>query len=127
MKSPALQPGFPWVRAGLSKKRGRIMRNYAVAVAALAVIGFSGAAFAEEVTTTPMGPAQMTDSELDGVTAGGHEVGVMANPRCGTVGPCIDRAGGFRRNAVGGDSLDRGGAVSGNDNAAQFAPLGLHN
>ncbi len=36
------------------------------ALAALAAIGFSGAAFAEEATT----PKAMTDAEMDGVTAG---------------------------------------------------------
>ena len=50
------------------------MQKLVIALAALAAIGFSGAAFAEEATTgawtTTTGPATMTDSEMDGVTAG---------------------------------------------------------
>ncbi len=43
------------------------MKKLAIALAGLAAIGFSGAAFAEEATT---GPAAMTDAEMDKVTAG---------------------------------------------------------
>ncbi len=39
------------------------------ALAALAAIGFSGVAFADEATTTN-GPAAMTDAEMDKATAG---------------------------------------------------------
>ena len=46
------------------------MKKLAIAFAGLAAIGFSGAAFAEEATTTTTGPAAMTDAEMDGVTAG---------------------------------------------------------
>ena len=51
------------------------MQKLAIAsVAALAAICFSGVAFAEEATTgtwtTITGPSAMTDSEMDGVTAG---------------------------------------------------------
>ncbi len=57
------------------------MKKLAIAFAGLAAIGFSGAAFAEEASTGPWaattGPAAMTDSEMDGVTAG------MPTPRGG--------------------------------------------
>lgn len=103
------------------------MTKTVFALAALAAIGFSGVALAEEAATTPMGPVQMTDSELDGVTAGGHELGVNANPQCGIgAGQCGVRAGVPKRNPVGGDLVDRGEGASGNDKAAQFAPLGPH-
>ncbi len=52
------------------------MKKLAIAFAGLAAIGFSGAAFADEATTgswtTTTGPAAMTDSEMDGVTAAGQ-------------------------------------------------------
>ncbi len=55
------------------------MNKLAIAFAGLAAIGFSGAAFAEEASTgswaATTGPAAMTDSEMDGVTAAG-----MPNP-----------------------------------------------
>ena len=51
------------------------MKKLAIAFAGLAAIGFSGAAFADEATTgsptITTGPAAMTDSEMDGVTAAG--------------------------------------------------------
>ena len=46
------------------------MKKLAIAFAGLAAIGLSGAAFAEEATITTTGPAAMTDSEMDKVTAG---------------------------------------------------------
>ncbi len=46
------------------------MKKLAIAFAGLAAIGFSGVAFADEATTATTGPAAMTDSEMDGVTAG---------------------------------------------------------
>ena len=50
------------------------MKKSVLALAALAAVGFSGAAFAEDATTgtwsTVTGPAAMTDSEMDKVTAG---------------------------------------------------------
>ena len=52
------------------------MKKLATTLAALAAIGFSGAALAEEVTTgswvTTTGPAAMTEAEMDGVTAAGQ-------------------------------------------------------
>ena len=50
------------------------MKKSVLALAALAAIGFSGTAFAEERTagswTATTGPAAMSDSEMDRVTAG---------------------------------------------------------
>ena len=48
------------------------MKKSVLALAALAAIGFSGAAFAEEATkgSSTTGPAVMSDSDMDGVTAG---------------------------------------------------------
>jgi hypothetical protein len=50
------------------------MTKTVLALAALAAIGFSGAAFAAEATTgtwtTSTGPAAMSDAEMDRVTAG---------------------------------------------------------
>ena len=48
------------------------MKSYCFALAALAAIGFSGAAYAGEVTHSDKaaGPVAMSDSELDKVTAG---------------------------------------------------------
>jgi hypothetical protein len=54
-------------------------------LAALAAIGFSGAAFAEQVTKGSS-PATMTDSEMDRVTAGA---------RGGDQGPNLDNFGQF--------------------------------
>jgi hypothetical protein len=46
------------------------MKSHCFALAALAAIGFSGLAFAEDGTwTTTTGPAAMSDAEMDGVTA----------------------------------------------------------
>jgi len=60
---------------------------------ALAAIGFSGAAFAEEASTgsrtITTGPAAMTDSEMDKVTAG---TSLAVTPPCGGVcGPTLSR------------------------------------
>ena len=49
------------------------MKKLAIAFAGLAALGFSGAAFAEDGTTgwtTSTGPAAMSDTEMDKVTAG---------------------------------------------------------
>jgi hypothetical protein len=45
------------------------MRTTVFALAAAAALGFSGAAFAGDATKTA-GPAAMTDSQMDAVTAG---------------------------------------------------------
>ena len=56
------------------------MKKFAIAFAGLAAIGFSGAAFAEEPTTgswtTTTGPAAMSDSEMDQVTAGAPTINI---------------------------------------------------
>jgi hypothetical protein len=52
-----------------SPHTGEIMKYHVLALVALAAVGFSGAAFAEDATATT-GPVTMTDSELDGVAAG---------------------------------------------------------
>jgi hypothetical protein len=47
------------------------MKTSFVVLAALAAIAFAGAAFAEEATKgSTTGPAAMTDSQMDAVTAG---------------------------------------------------------
>jgi len=60
-------------------------------LAALAAIGFSGAAFAEEASTgsrtITTGPAAMTDSEMDKVTAG---TSLDVTPPCG--GRCLRKS-----------------------------------
>jgi hypothetical protein len=45
------------------------MKKLAIAFAGLAALGFAGAAFAEDGTTSTA-PATMTDSQMDAVTAG---------------------------------------------------------
>jgi hypothetical protein len=66
-ESPAQQPGS-LLQGGIA------MTKTIVALAALAAIGFSGAAFAEDATTgawtTTTGPAAMTDAEMDRAVAG---------------------------------------------------------
>jgi hypothetical protein len=47
---------------------GEIMKHHILALAALAVMGFSGVAFAEDGKATA--PKAMSDSEMDQVTAG---------------------------------------------------------
>ena len=64
------------------------MKKLAIALAGLAAIGFSGAAFADEATT---GPAAMTDSEMDGVTAAGH-VTIMGEGRLTAGQASVDKA-----------------------------------
>jgi hypothetical protein len=92
------------------------MQKLVIALAASAAIGFSGAAFAEEATTgtwtTTTGPAAMTDSEMDGVTAG---LTVDPNPQCGTNGQCGTHALGH---AVGGPADNGRGST--NPKAATF-------
>ena len=56
------------------------MRTCLVTIISLAAIGLSGAAFAEEATITTTGPAAMTDSEMDKVTAG---TSLAVTPPCG--------------------------------------------
>jgi len=47
------------------------MKKLAIAFAGLAALGFSGAAFAEDGSwTTTTGPAAMSDSDMERVTAG---------------------------------------------------------
>ena len=46
------------------------MAKYLLAAAAVAVIAFSGAAFAEDGKATSTAPKAMSDSEMDKVTAG---------------------------------------------------------
>jgi len=52
------------------------MKGHVLALAAVAAIGFSGSAFAEDAAgaKTTEAPTAMTDSELDAVTAAGAEV-----------------------------------------------------
>jgi len=59
------------------------------ALAVLAAIGFTGTAFAEDATkawTTTAGPAAMSDSEMDKVTAG--EAVHTVTPKCIANGSC---------------------------------------
>jgi hypothetical protein len=46
------------------------MKSHVLALAALASIGFSGAAYAGEATAVAKGPATMSDADMDRVTAG---------------------------------------------------------
>jgi hypothetical protein len=68
------------------------MKNHILALAALAAIGFSGAALAGEVKSS--GPVQMTDEQMDQVTAGAgvalsfNNGNTLVNVQAGpTVGP----------------------------------------
>jgi hypothetical protein len=68
---------------------GETMKTYCFALAALAAIGFSGAAFAGEPTkgfrTTATGTAAMTDAELDAVSAG---TALQVNTPCAALNEC---------------------------------------
>ena len=79
------------------------MKKFAIAFASLAAVAFAGAAFAEETTagtwTTTTGPAAMSDSEMDGVTAGSGNPGfgnttacTFANGTCDFPGQTNNRA-----------------------------------
>ena len=59
------------------------MKSHVLGLAALAAIGFSGAAFAGEATQQgkTAGPVAMSDSELDKVTAGTTFIDVLATGR----------------------------------------------
>ena len=67
------------------------MKSYCFAFAALAAIGFSGAAFAEEANATrtveskpaTSAPQAMSDSDMDKVTAG-HVIHIPHGPFAGT-------------------------------------------
>jgi hypothetical protein len=61
------------------------MKKLAIAFAGLAALGFSGAAFAEDGGwTTTTGPAALSDSEMDKVTAGtAGSPGTPADPTPG--------------------------------------------
>ena len=53
------------------------MKKLAIAFAGLAAIGFSGAAFADEASTTENTTAKaMTDAEMDKETAGGARINI---------------------------------------------------
>ena len=52
----------------IKAERGNIMKSYVLALAALAAIGFAGAAFAEDGKTSA--PTAMSDAQMDQVTAG---------------------------------------------------------
>ena len=58
------------------------MKSYVFALAALAALGFTGAAFAGEATPVAKGPVAMSDSELDAVTAGDFVVITQPCPLC---------------------------------------------
>ena len=69
------------------------MKSSCFALAALAAIGFSGAAFAEEATTTGTAtstpvtaPIAMTDAEMDKVTAGTVTTSRACPPAAGLCG-----------------------------------------
>jgi hypothetical protein len=73
--------------ARTSPRRGEIMKSYVFALAALAAVGWSGAAFAGEATKTGpanTGPAAMTDAELDpgGLPSVGRCTANLAGAAC---------------------------------------------
>lgn len=67
------------------------MKNYCFALAALAAIGFTGTALAQDGTrTTTTGPAAMSDAEMDRVTAGTGSPGFGNNTACSFAnGTCL--------------------------------------
>jgi hypothetical protein len=94
------------------------MQKLVIASAALAAFCFSGVALAAEATTgtstTAAGPAAMSDSDLDKVTAG---LSVDPNPQCQGPGQCSHALG----HEVGGPPNSRGSDRSNNSNAAIFS------
>jgi hypothetical protein len=88
-----------------------------LALATLAAIGFTGAAFAQDVSkgwsaTTATAPKAMSDSDMDKVTAG---LSVDPNPQCADQGRCFNADG----HIVGGPADN--GRGSDNPNAAKFS------
>ena len=62
------------------------MTKYLLAAAAVAAIGFCGAAFAGELGTTTTSPAAMSDAEMDGITDPVLAAAVVAASAAGKVG-----------------------------------------
>jgi hypothetical protein len=86
------------------------MTKYFLVAAAVAAIGFTGLAYAGEATkgsgTTTTGPAAMTDTEMDKVTAGFGFVevpeaasrnGFLVNQNLLPPGPCAEHCIGLDR------------------------------
>lgn len=101
---------------------GEIMKGYCFALAALAAIGFSGAAVAGE---TIKGPTALTDAEMDRVVAGAAGVGnttanVASNFRVSA--DIAYQKSGLRLSQPGGTSVGLGVCTAGLNCLAPFVP-----